>query len=259
MAVRHSLHIQTPCHTQHLSLRALMINDPLSPCCSQRLFTPPVASKPCCAHARQSAACYLSACILVWCLAHVSTSCYSWSVNIRQSPTWRTVIFEHRDAHIPSWSVCVFVCVCVCVCVCALTNCQGWCSAQWTLKWSHPGPAQGCLLPGASACPSWRQAQMAAAGSKIQKRAKSVWNVQSTLGILMLCVSVCVCVSICVWAVIWMYERKNERLFFPFFLYVILVCFFSLSVCFSLSLCFFVFRKINTHAFVCVYKYVYVC
>jgi hypothetical protein len=77
MAVRHSLHIQTPCHTQHLSLRALMINDPPSPCCSRRLFTPPVASKHCCAHARQSAACYLHACILVWCLAHVSTSCYS--------------------------------------------------------------------------------------------------------------------------------------------------------------------------------------
>ncbi len=77
MAVRHSLHIQTPSHTQHLSLRALMINNPLSPCCSRRLFTPPVASKPCCAHARQSAACYLHACILVWCLAHVSTSCYS--------------------------------------------------------------------------------------------------------------------------------------------------------------------------------------
>ena len=77
IAVRHSLHIQTPCHTQHLSLRALMINNPLSPCCSRRLFTPPVASKPCCAHARQSAACYLHACILVWCLAHVSTSCYS--------------------------------------------------------------------------------------------------------------------------------------------------------------------------------------
>jgi hypothetical protein len=77
IAVRHSLHIQTPCHTQHLSLRALMINNPLSPCCSQHLFTPPVASKPCCTHARQSAACYLHACILVWCLAHVSTSCYS--------------------------------------------------------------------------------------------------------------------------------------------------------------------------------------
>ncbi len=77
IAVGHSLHTQTPCHTQHPSLRALMINNPLSPCCSRRLFTPPVASKPCCAHAHQSAACYLHACILVWCIAHVSTSCYS--------------------------------------------------------------------------------------------------------------------------------------------------------------------------------------
>jgi hypothetical protein len=229
MAVRHSLHIQTPCHTQHLSLRALMINDPLSPCCSQRLFTPPVASKPCCAHARQSAACYLHACILVWCLAHVSASCYSWSVNV--TPTWWTVMCKHRDAHILLGSVCE--CVCVCVSVCALTICLGWCSAQWTLPWGHPTAAQGCLLPGASACPSWRQAQMAAAGSKIQKRGKSVWNVQSTLGMLVLCVSMSVC------ALIWMYERKNERLFFPFFLSVILSAF-SLSLCFSLSLSVFI-------------------
>ncbi len=45
--------------------------------------------------------------------AHVSISCYSWSGNIRHSPTWRTVMCKHRHAHIPLCCVCVFVCVCV--------------------------------------------------------------------------------------------------------------------------------------------------